>query len=337
MNSNLKAVQPREPDAQTKLINLAIDRAEEWLKHPKQSQRDLASGAGVGRSAISRWITRNYADGDNLNVAQKVLAFLDRDARTRQMDVTIEPVSTPAFRTVQAALDIAQYTRKLAIIYGAPGVGKTFAAQAYEQRDPGYILLQWTRYGMGTPKGYMAELLCQLQGDAAARYFYPARMSGMILDSLRQRPRFIIVNDAHRLRFPVFELACDIVEQAKCPMAFIGHDCMKDTLTSLRKHDSEVYDRVVDFSDLTHVQHKWGKKYSNERFTDIKAVATQLLPDATDDACAFLADTDIFDSMRHVVYTCLDAKRLRTLANKKLPANETLIRQALKHRRPDGV
>lgn len=340
--TKILSVAESPPEEPGDIVTIARERARAWLKgDPTRAQGDIATGSTYSRATINLFLTENYAAGDQAAVARSIMNFLDRQAREAEVSVTLTPVETPAFRAVQTALDIAKYTRRIAIIYGKPGSGKTYPAVEYAKADPRHDLVVWTRYGVGTPKGFCAELIRLLKGNQELRYQYASRMSGDVLDLLRKRPRFIIVNDAHRLRFPIFELACDIVEQANVGIAFIGHEMLKDTLTKLQRHDSEVYDRVYDFANLTHITH-YGEVDEKGRsvwpIADVHAihdVAVQVLPDLTDDAAQILADRATFPSMRAVVNTCLVARSIQTRMKKTPVADATLIRQAYKLRRPE--
>lgn len=339
MTNNLSVVTEAEG---ADIVALARARAKAWLKGEGRSQGDIAGGTTYSRATINLFLTENYEAGDQSAVARAILNFLDRQAREAEVSVTLHPVETPAYRAVHSALDIAKYTRRIAVIYGKPGSGKTFPAVEYAKLDPRHNLVLWTRYGVGTPKGFCAELIRLLKGEQELRYQYASRMSGDVLDLLRKNPRFIIVNDAHRLRFPIFELACDIVEQANVGIAFIGHEMLKDTLTKLQRHDSEVYDRVLDFANLTRITHYDEKDEKGKPIwpvADVHAihdVAAQILPGLTDDAALCLADRAVFPSMRSVVNTCLVARSIQARVKKNQAADAALIKQAYKLRRPEA-
>lgn len=329
--SNVAKLQTAKPaaEAENELVELARARARQWLiAATSRSQGDIASGTKFSRATINLWLKGKYGRGDNAAVAREVLRFLERDAKAGEIEVTLEPVPTSAFQAVQTALDIAKYTKRIAVICGPPGTGKTFAAQQYVEQDPKYNLLLWTRYGMGSPKGFIAELWRVLKNEDCEVYRYPARMSGWVIRELKQNSRFIVVNDAHRLRFPIFEFACDLVEQAGVGLAFVGHDLMEKELNKLERRDSETFDRVADFSNFAQIEHDCTPG-------EIGQVAKQILPDITKEAVAFLSDLALFKSMRAVVNTCLVAKSLRQRTTKQIAADGKLIKQALKQRRPE--
>jgi len=339
MSSKVLSISGESPPEQN-IVEVAIARAKAWLAEaPGRSQGDIVTGTKYKRATINRFLNGTYTDGDQVAVAREVFAFLDREAKTNAVVVEMQPVETHAFKSVHAALDIAKFTKRIAVIYGPPGTGKTFAAQHYAASDPSYNLLLWTHYGMGSPKGFTAELWRVLAGKKEVHYVYPARMVGWILNSLRDKPRFIIINDAHRCRFGIYELACDIIEQANVGVAFVGHEIMREEITKLQRRDSETFDRVVDFANFTevgHIREVDGKARPACSIPEIRTVAKQLLPDIDAGAVKLLADIHLFPSMRSVVNTCLVARAIQQRSSKARAADEALIKKAYNSRRPKG-
>lgn len=335
---NVATLHQKQPsDPAEDIVEIARSKAKAWLAaSPERVQGDIAAGTKASRATINLFLCDKYG-GDNKKVAEEVLRFLERDHKTEEAVVAIQPVETKAFTDVQAALDLARTTRKIAIISGDPGTGKTFAAVQFAEQDPRFNLMLYTRYGMGSPKGFFAELWRVLQGAEQTHYGYGERMSGMVLEHLKKKPRFVIVNDAHRCGFEVFAFACDIVEQAGVGIAFIGHSVMRDNIQKLQRKDSQTFDRVEDFSNFTEVSHRFvtekGQIAPVCSRTEIKAVAKQLLPQITKEAVALLHDVALFPSMRSVVNTCEVARVIKLRVKGNMAEDERLIRKAIKLRR----
>ncbi|MDP8224351.1 MAG: ATP-binding protein [Candidatus Lernaella stagnicola] len=321
---------------QSDVVEAAQQRAREWLEDDsKRSQGDLATGTGRSRACISRWIVAKY-DGDNAAVSQDVLQFIDRHTRESQASVVLKPVDTPTFKATTVALEMAMYGKRLGVIFGEPGCGKTFAAEQFVKRDPKGCLLVMCRYGLGTPKGFLAELIRILEGRDEEIYRQPSRMARQVIAHFTRRPRFLIVNDGQILRFPVFELLTALIEQCHIGVAVIGHTVMKDNITAGKRFDSETFDRVADFASFTRVSHRGVPRVIEQVDIDeIRGVVRQILPRATKDAIKFFADTTVFPSMRSVVNTAVDARGL--LARKKgQSCDAAFIAQVLRLRRPEG-
>ncbi|MFA5121911.1 AAA family ATPase [Zavarzinia sp.] len=317
------------------LIELARAKAFDWLgASATRSQGDVATGTGMSRATINLFLAGTYK-GDNLNLARNVLQFLERHEKTEQHKYHLNAVETPVYQAVTVALEMAKHGQRMAVIYGAPGCGKTFAAEQFAARDPKGSLIMMLRYGLGQPKGFIAELLRLLEGKGDERFWAPSRMARMIIDNLRARPRFVVVNDGQMLRFRCFEFLTAIVEQAHCGVAVIGHECMKDTISAGKRVDSETFDRIKDFSSFTHVSHLGIPKVIDQvDVDDVRRVVTQILPDITDDGVKFFADVNAFPSMRAIVQTAIDVRGLQLRSRKPQPCNAQTIAAAVRLRTP---
>lgn len=318
-------------------IETARQRAGEWLAADSvRTQGDIATGTGRSRAAISQFLPGHYK-GDSAGLAQDILQFLERHQRESQASVVLKPVNTPTYKAVTTALEMARDGKRLGVIYGPPGCGKTFAAEQFVKTDPKGCLLVMMRYGLGTPKGFLAELLRILDGRAEEIYRQPSRMARQVIAEFTKRPRFLIVNDGQILRFQVFELLTAMIEQCHIGVAVIGHTVMKDNITAGKQFDSETFDRIADFAAFTQVSHrKIEKGIEGVDTAEIGRVVKQILPDVTKDAIQFFADTNVFTSMRVVVNTAVDARGLLARQKKASECDARFIAQVLKLRRPEG-
>lgn len=305
------------------ILQETIREARAWLAaNPKRRQDDIARGTGYSRATISLILTNNYNAEDKTELCRAIRRFLDQPDGYEDAAANLKPVETPGFFATQAALEHAMYHRRIGIVAAKPGAGKTFAAREFCKSLPKFTLMFWTRHGMGSSKEFSAELLRLLLKRDRTEYSYLGRMTGEIIESLQSKPRFIIVNDAHRLQYGVWELACDIVEQANVGIGFIGHSGMLDEINRLStsRRDHEYYDRVRDFSIITKFEHSITPDQARE-------VAAQFISGVTDDVPPFLADGVLFPSMRAITNTCLMARTIMT--RRKTEPNVKLFRQAL--------
>jgi len=184
-----------------------------------------------------------------------------------------------------------------------------------------------------------------LEGKREEIYRQPARMARQVIAKLQERPRFLIINDGHILRFFVFEFLTALIEQCHIGVAIIGHEVMKDNILAGRRIDSEVFDRIADFATFTHVSHKkietigdGGKKqtlFAAPGIDHIRQVVKQILPRATKDAVELFADPIVFPSMRTVVNTAVDARGLINNSAEATRCDASFIAGVLRMTRPE--
>lgn len=303
-------------------------RAQAWIdagKSAGRSMQTIALGIGMSRNTVSFFLAGTYGTGriggDADGVARKIEEFLNHEELGEALRVRLNPVETPTFKTVCTILDTVKYSGDLGVIVGPPGCGKTFAAEWYAAQDPQRNLLLHAHHGMAAPKGFSAVLRHALTGEEKVRYGFVERMIAECAESLQRRPRFIVINDAHRCNFGVLDLACYLSEVACVGFAFIGHEALKSSINGEAERDREGFDRVDDRAVYGNVGH-------DADFESILQVARQILPGVTDDAVDLLADRAVCPSMRSVVIACKIARR--ALKSPSDAADRRLLARAVK-------
>jgi DNA transposition AAA+ family ATPase len=182
----------------------------------------LAGEVGVPSSTLSLWATGKYqgrVDTQNGAVRRYFDARAHRD--TMAFDALREApfVETPSAVTFHAELRKAQFLPTMSVIVGAPGVGKTYAAEAYAASTPNVTMItalachpsgRWLLEGLGR-----ALRLTERGGSQ--------RLGAVIIDHLRDKRALVIVDEANHLSPEAIDMLRGITRDgAKCGLALLG-------------------------------------------------------------------------------------------------------------------
>jgi hypothetical protein len=229
-------------DALRVRINQIIDEG-------SYTRAEVARALCYSKTAVSLWLTGKYsADGRQIAVAAykwlKSIGELPDAAR----DQPLTTVETPAFRTVQFALNHALEQRTMTCVIGMPGVGKSHAILAWTKkaREEGLRFIQITANitQKTSPKAILVKIAEALQlpvrGSTAA-------LMDSVLDRLRRDDHLLIVDEAQHLKLAPFEALRALHDQAGIGIAIIGSQALEHTLSVQPK-----------FSELRQLQSRFG-------------------------------------------------------------------------------
>lgn len=167
-------------------------------------------------------------------------------------------------------------TKDMGVIYGDPGVGKTFTAKRMVDKwqKRGYPKIVYTEVDVGsTPSGIAKKILKVLADLRPANAADTAR----IIENLTQEHELelIILDEAERLNRHSLEMVRSIYDRTGVPILLIG---MTDILRKLRSH-KKFYSRIgiaYRFKQLTFNQLT---EYIDELYPLFKNTNKQKLPD----------------------------------------------------------
>lgn len=296
------------------------------LEEPGVTQTGLARQAGYNPSTLSQWLADKHPS-DTTQFETNLRQAIQVVRESRATMPALKPVHTNAFAEIQGALALARETQGLAVIAGHPGVGKTFAAAAYAKGVRSACLLMADATWFST-LGTLESILDGL-GHSWRRGNLNVVMAQLRAE-LQARPRFLLINDAHNLSYKAIDLLCSLAEVCQIPIALLGHELLFEEIGSLQRRDSELWDRIADRIEFTHVK----PDYTREQVAD---VARQIMPDAAgdDEAIELLMDRALFKSMRSIVRSLIIARKAQ-LAHKSAKASD-LLRAAAQRRQAPSI
>ena len=186
------------------------------------SMAAVARLAGVGESTLSAFNAGNYS-GNNARVADKVTVWLnDQDARARSRSVSAPPIPFTRTRTTEAflgALEHAQTGPDMAVLVGGAGVGKTTAANRYQETHSNVFMIT------AEPSLSSSYAVLDYLGDVLGVAEVAAqKRSRAISTRLRGTQGLLIVDEAQHLSIGAIDQLRAIHDRAQIGMALLGNE-----------------------------------------------------------------------------------------------------------------
>lgn len=211
------------------------------------TQSRLAQDVGFSQAVVSRWLRGVYV-GDSATLNAKFESWLNnRAARRGSPAQPTEPqwVPTPTGLRIESALEFAYTRRKIALVYGGAGVGKSTALHRFAQEVRSAWIIT-ANPAMLTPSAVL-RTICNAMG----LYVLQANTVNM-MDAIKQRTfwgnsgRVLIVDEAQHLSLPALEQLRYIHDAYAIGLVLSGNEEVYSKLTGGARHASfaQLFSRV---------------------------------------------------------------------------------------------
>lgn len=202
-----------------------------------------ARAIGVAEPTFQAWVSGTYT-GRNDRIAADVRKWLNarREKAVARRAVPAAPafVETPTAEAVMFQLRGAQQMQTIAVVVGAPGIGKTEAIRAYRRASPNV----WVVTGhpsMASPRAVLDEM-CRVLGLLDNRALHRTHRS--IVDRLRGTGALIVVDEANHLTSAALEQIRAIFDEGGIGVALVGN------ATVLSRLQGAGNSRTAEFAQL---------------------------------------------------------------------------------------
>ena len=225
-----------------------IREAKAYLENKKVSQAQLASMVGVSESTMSRWLKGDYPNMDS--VAGKVRLYLEKEAlREQSMEAgSIDFVMTNVSKKIWQVLEYSRLQKKLSIIYGDAGIGKTKTAKEWA-RDKSDVVLITVTPAFGNQKPFLKLLARALK---TSRTGTVDDLYLDILDKLESRDMTIIIDEAQHLTVKTLEAIRSINDSTGTAIVLIGNEVVYSKMMGKQQAEfAQLFSRIGMRSSLS--------------------------------------------------------------------------------------
>ena len=197
-----------------------IAEAKSYMETKKMSQAQFANMVGVSESTISRWLKGDYPNMES--VSAKVRLYLDKESlREQSLEAgSIDFVMTNVSKKIWQVLEYSRLQKKLSIIYGDAGIGKTKTAREWAKGKSDVVFVTVTP-AFGNQKPFLKLLARALK---TSRTGTVDDLYLDILDRLESRDMTIIIDEAQHLTVKTLEAIRSINDSTGTAIVLIGNE-----------------------------------------------------------------------------------------------------------------
>jgi len=220
-----------------KLSNFRFE-VNEFRKDTFLTQNKLAERADVTASLLSQVLGGRYR-GNRDEVINKVLAYIRKEKSNLQKKIKSIPfVETSIFEKICDILNIADIDKKIVVLTGDTGIGKSFALREYCKQTPSAILISVDdSYRYDTPIRDIAE---KLKLDTRGNI---DRVMKRVVEALKDTGRMLIIDEAERLPLKGLSILRSLHDKTGIPIAIVGLQKLYDDII-VRNDMRQVYSRM---------------------------------------------------------------------------------------------
>jgi len=184
------------------------------------SNSRIASQVGYSQAVISQYLNPvgNKYDGDTKKFESQVRQWL-RDIRL-QLDSSVETIDCEISRRISDAIEDIRTAKRIGVIIGAPGIGKSRGVDLYVQDHSlaiAFRVCSWHRNQRSVED-------CLFKAADVGRLKRGENSMEILAEKLRGSTRPILVDDAHKASSPALQCLYDFRDATGMPVVLLGDD-----------------------------------------------------------------------------------------------------------------
>ena len=225
-----------------------IAEAKSYMETKKMSQAQFANMVGVSESTISRWLKGDYPNMES--VSAKVRLYLDKESlREQSLEAgSIDFVMTNVSKKIWQVLEYSRLQKKLSIIYGDAGIGKTKTAREWAKGKSDVVFVTVTP-AFGNQKPFLKLLARTLK---TSRTGTVDDLYLDILDRLESRDMTIIIDEAQHLTVKTLEAIRSINDSTGTAIVLIGNEVVYSKMMGKQQAEfAQLFSRIGMRSSLS--------------------------------------------------------------------------------------
>lgn len=195
----------------------------ETMTKAQITQAQIAREASLAGATLSQFLSASY-QGDNQKIASQLSRWLDARHREAEVLESAPPapsfVMTPTAAKVMTALQHAQVLSDMALVVGAPGVGKSAAAQQYAATTP-RVTIATASPAVRSVSAILSTIIIGLTGRAPT-YRVRIECTNFIRQHLAAGA-LLVIDEAQHCDFEALEELRAIHDATSCGLVLMGN------------------------------------------------------------------------------------------------------------------
>ncbi|SKC68546.1 AAA family ATPase [Maledivibacter halophilus] len=228
MNTVLK-LQP-----ESDIFNANKEEIIEQIKRIKEVEgipfSEIAEQIGVSRSLVSQFVNHGKTSDELEKKLRSFLTGYYKASEAVEYSQEIQLFPTTEFKGILGFCEDMRMRRKMGVIIGYPGTGKTTAVKEYVERTPGAVYIEaFSSMRMKDLLEIMAEE-CGIELKRGSNY----KRIQQLIRALKNKKLMFIIDEAEYLKkwdVDKFEILRKIWDNTKVPIILCGTHELEDILT----------------------------------------------------------------------------------------------------------
>jgi len=224
-----------------------LELTKQAMEEQAISTRELAKALGYSHPAMSQYLNGKYGAGSSRIEAALIPWLRKQGKAVRAGEVDSVILDTRSLEAIQAACTSAYEEGSIVAVIGPPGCGKSVGLRKWEAnaRAEGWPFISIQANVVSTP----VTMLRRIGEELDIRHGNAASLLERIIDALKRKPSFLIVDEAQHLSFKILETLRAISDATLTGIVFSGSLALERTLlhgdsTSIEL--AQVQDRIVE-------------------------------------------------------------------------------------------
>jgi len=285
----------------------------EMLIERGYSQAKIAKLCDISSAALSNYLSGKYEAKDLTSIEEKIWSgiIIELDRLDKNNDVELTYIETKASKTVENIALICHVRRRMGLVYGGAGRGKTRPCKEYARRNKNTLYVK-ARPSL-TARMLVIKIASLLGCDTKGSQY---NIEEDIILKLKGSGKLIIVDECEHLDHRSLEtLRTVIYDEAGCGLLLVGLESLKFALIGHKGKNEYLSSRCL-------VNHK----ITDLTLKDTENVVKKLFKTASDSVVKTFHD-ETEGNMRLLENTVFEVKRLMKI-NKQESVTKDMIRFA---------
>jgi hypothetical protein len=203
-------------------------------------QNDVATKIGYSETSLSQWLAGTYK-ADTKKMDENIKSYLDREeARTKEIVKNPDFVATETAKIIFDSARQCHLDKRMRVITGAAGTGKTTAIKEYKKRNTGVICL--TSSVTMTPPRLYKSFYKEIGLSGRCNSW---DMEESIIASLKDTDSLVVIDEAEYLPTNALDIARKIHEDCNVGLLLVGTEKLYYNLSGRKNQHAMLWSRVV--------------------------------------------------------------------------------------------
>lgn len=197
-----------------------VNRIDSYIKETGESQNTLAKKIGVSGAALSQYLKGKYPNPETIEPKIEEFFFMNE----KSSSVVREPdfVRTSISDEVLATIEYGHISKKICVVYGDAGVGKTKSAERYAQEHKESVLITVSPVFANT-LSFLKLLARELRISGGMR---KDDVYISCIEKLEGSGKVLVIDEAQHLNQNAIETIRSINNDAKIGIVLLGNHAL---------------------------------------------------------------------------------------------------------------